>query len=195
MYQYLRQAVVYVLRSLGFADLLCRNYPIIFRCFLFQLNLEKSPVAGSVLNAISELGLLTYADFSFLLCLLSTPRFFSLKISPRLWYFLVFFGKNVVTTLLRGAFYRYPFGGFPLYYYLDLHTAKSRHNIITITIYIIFGPRHNFCYQENCDFCKIVMFLLFSSKKKFVQVFSYPFRLDVFHYKNINCIKPNANTH
>lgn len=37
-------------------------------------NLKKSPVTGSILNAIGENGLITYNDFCFLLTILSTPR-------------------------------------------------------------------------------------------------------------------------
>ena len=36
--------------------------------------MEMSPVEESVLNEIAGLGLLSYADFCFLLALLSTPR-------------------------------------------------------------------------------------------------------------------------
>ena len=37
------------------------------------LILDKSPVKGSILNEIGENGLISYADYCFILCLLATP--------------------------------------------------------------------------------------------------------------------------
>ena len=40
---------------------------------LRTLRLDKSPVKGSILNEIGGHGLISYADYCFILCLLATP--------------------------------------------------------------------------------------------------------------------------